>query len=255
MIPFVRTRILKLPPPDVPIIPASTPVVSFGDFTQASVASIGLNPSKREFLYSDGTLVDSSARRLSTLDSLGIEKVDEFTDIHVNQIWADCCGYFQRNPFDWFSPLNDLLAEAGASYFNGTGCHLDLSPWATSASWSVLDKKAAKQQNDEVRVSKRKILADDGREFLEQCLQETEFRLLVINGSGVWYELVRNGVIEPIDSEEETMKPEGTTRRIYKGKSRSGVPVVGWSVHWQYGAGEHVFQHRVREVLRSYCSG
>ena len=42
-------RIMEPYPQDSFVIPGSTPVVSFGDPSKASVVTIGINPSSREF--------------------------------------------------------------------------------------------------------------------------------------------------------------------------------------------------------------
>src|SRR5580704_4782082 len=49
----------QLPPEDTPVIPLATPVIAFGDPGPARVATIGINPSAREFLE-DGRLLAGS---------------------------------------------------------------------------------------------------------------------------------------------------------------------------------------------------
>ena len=53
---YVATRLRQEPPRGAPVVPGSTPVVAFGDPTRAAVATLGINPSWKEFLHSDGRL-------------------------------------------------------------------------------------------------------------------------------------------------------------------------------------------------------
>jgi hypothetical protein len=58
------------PVPVSEVVTGSTPVVAFGDPRNASVATLGINPSWHEFLAEDGSLLSGSKRRLATLTSL-----------------------------------------------------------------------------------------------------------------------------------------------------------------------------------------
>jgi len=51
---YIEARIRQLPPAGAPVLPGSTPVVASGDVRKATVATLGLNPSKREFLHANG---------------------------------------------------------------------------------------------------------------------------------------------------------------------------------------------------------
>jgi hypothetical protein len=107
----------RLPPEGSPVVPGSTPVVAFGDPARAEVATLGINPSAREFLQ-HGRLLTGAHRRLATLESLGAQRLDRLTEAQVATVVADCAIYFQRQPYrGWFDPLDELLrVGADASY-------------------------------------------------------------------------------------------------------------------------------------------
>jgi len=53
---YVAKRIRTPPPSVCRVLPGSTPVVAFGDPRHSTVATLGLNPSKREFVMNDRNL-------------------------------------------------------------------------------------------------------------------------------------------------------------------------------------------------------
>jgi hypothetical protein len=119
------------PPVDCGVIPRTTPVVSFGDFTTAKIATLGINPSSAEFM-SGGKLLVGENKRLSD---------EEFSPFNPTDIWFKCKYYFLGNPYwSWFSHLEELLLQVGASY-KTNACHLDLSPWATDPIFGNLNPK------------------------------------------------------------------------------------------------------------------
>lgn len=111
----------------------STPVVSFGDPATARAATLGKNPSRREFVDDAGVLLRGDRRRLATLESLGAASLEVLSDELAATVVADCAMYFRRQPYRrWFDPLDLLLRDGvGARYYDGTACHLDLVQWAT----------------------------------------------------------------------------------------------------------------------------
>ena len=167
------------------IVPDSTPVVSFGNPMQATVATIGLNPSALEFLESwGGPMLPEDQRRLAVRESA------EISDCRLGaKILDGCAGYFGRNPYEgWFLPLDCILRTgARASYYADTrfnaryldlACHIDLSPWATSDSWTTLKRGGIH----------KKLLADK-LSSLRQLISQGHYRLVIINGSGVKEEM------------------------------------------------------------------
>lgn len=76
-------------------VPQSTPVLGFGRFLTASVATLGLNPSRREFCaYRSTQLLPEARRRLATLSSLGLASYAE-AGTNEHQATLDAClDYF-----------------------------------------------------------------------------------------------------------------------------------------------------------------
>ena len=65
------------------IIPWSCPVPTFGDLTNPQLATLGINPSYREFVDRSGEQLQGELRRFHTLDSLGLEAWAEADARHL----------------------------------------------------------------------------------------------------------------------------------------------------------------------------
>lgn len=160
------------------------PVPAFGDPSMARVATLGLNPSNREFIDDAGRELKGAARRFHTLASLGLTRWDEADARHLDLVLQSCCRYFQRNPYDrWFRRLDKILAETGTSYYvsypadaaerHGSACHLDLIPYATLRKWT------------ELTVAQRSRLLKRSCNVLGTLLRDSPIRILVLNGQSV----------------------------------------------------------------------
>ena len=77
---------LMAPPVDAGVIPKTTPVISFGDITNAKIATLGINPSSNEFL-SGGKLLPSEQTRLADNEEFIAGAVD---------IWFRNKNYFDE---------------------------------------------------------------------------------------------------------------------------------------------------------------
>jgi hypothetical protein len=131
----------------------STPVVAFGDLRKATVATLGLNPSKDEFLNGEGKLLKGSLRRLVTLASLKSSKIRVGSPAAVRQIFNGCNKYFHVRPLRrFFGVLESVLNHIGVSYYDGSACHLDLAQWATPL-WETLTES----QREKTRKCRRPI--------------------------------------------------------------------------------------------------
>lgn len=158
------------------VLPWGLPIPFFGRIESATVATLGLNPSSREFTTAEGTPLPDFARRLPTLESVGIDSWAEVTGRQIRALLNECATYFQRNPYArWFNVLERALAPAGVSFYGevDNACHLDISPYATTTSWGSLPR------------SEEEILLKLGRDGLGRALRDSRVRLLVLNGAGV----------------------------------------------------------------------
>jgi hypothetical protein len=153
-----------------------SPIPSFGNLEIAKLATVGLNPSNREFVDIEGNELDGEFRRFHTLRSLGLTKWMEASDYHHTVILDFCFKYFERNPYDnWFKKLEYLISGANISYYSpsSTACHLDLIPYATFNKWTDLTSQ-----------SKSRLL-ELSRDFLGLLLNASQLDILVLNGQSV----------------------------------------------------------------------
>ncbi len=158
------------------VIPWSCPIPSFGDPEVSSIATLGLNPSNREFVDENGRELDGDERRFQTLRSLGLRRWSAASGSHLNKIADSCRSYFAANPYDtWFRRLDYLLTGTEVSYYGvlGGACHLDLIPYATAAKWGDLSNK------------QRAVLIDYSGEALGMLLRGSAVRVIVLNGRSV----------------------------------------------------------------------
>jgi hypothetical protein len=158
------------------VISWGAPVPSFGDLFTATVATLGLNPSNREFVDEDGNELSGTVRRFHTLNSLGLESWADADSRHLQLIIDSCRLYFDGNPYDrWFKRLDQIVLGANASYYSrfAGACHLDLIPYATSRKWTEL----APLQKSELLS----LAADT----LALLLRDSEVRILILNGRSV----------------------------------------------------------------------
>ena len=162
----------------------STPVISFGDFRTAHVATLGINPSDREFLHK-GEWLTGNKQRFATLRSLGITAPEDASDADVATIVDACCRYFQGpNPYwAWFRPLDKLIQDGlGVSYETGTAVHLDLVQWATSPVWRGI-----------ATAHQMQLIRSD-REFLREQLARENIALVIMNGRSVMNQVEQAGL-------------------------------------------------------------
>jgi hypothetical protein len=158
------------------VIEWGCPVPSFGDLATSEVATLGLNPSNREFVDESGNELEGPSRRFHTLKSLGLTSWCDVDARHLRLI-LECCGmYFLRNPYDqWFRRLDYIVSGAGASFYDSsrTACHLDLIPYATARKWT------------ELTGPQRSALLSVGSDTLGLLLQNSKIRVLILNGRSV----------------------------------------------------------------------
>mgnify|MGYP001554180395 CR=1 FL=1 len=158
------------------IISWSSPVPSFGDISRATVATLGLNPSNREFVDRHGNELDGESRRFPTLGSLGLQRWSDARKKHHATIAESCRAYFFRNPYDgWFRQLDHVIGGTHASYYDEKchACHLDLIPFATACKWTELGRH------------EREHLMEIADDTLARLLVDSPVRILILNGRTV----------------------------------------------------------------------
>jgi hypothetical protein len=152
------------------------PVPSFGDLSKSRVATLGLNPSNREFMDESGQELDGIGRRFPTLRSLGIGSWSHVDASHLRLIIGACRAYFRGNPYDrWFRRLDGILSGTKSSYYDASraACHLDLIPYATAQKWTELTPR-----------QRTSLLAVAG-DTLGLLLRNSPVRILILNGRSV----------------------------------------------------------------------
>jgi len=203
------------------VIPWSCPVPSFGDLSKSRVATVGLNPSNREFVDDLGNELDGSSRRFHTLKSLRLDRWVDANARHLQLIVDSCRVYFRKNPYNgWFRRLDDIVSGTKASYYDASAkaCHLDLIPYATLCKWTALTRH------------QRSLLLTASGDTLGVLLRDSPIRLLILNGNSVVEQFQK---ISGIRLEKQAMRDwslprsshSGVTGFAYKGSVRdlSGV--------------------------------
>ena len=174
------------------VIRWACPVPSFADISTSRVASVGLNPSNREFVDESGAELRGPSRRFHTLRSLRLKSWSEVDTRHLKLIMESCREYFRHNPYDrWFKRLDYVVSGTKASYYTAarSACHLDLIPYATTRKWTDLTE-----------TQRLSLLAAAG-DTLGLLLRDSPVRILILNGKSVVREF--QGVAGTIlDSEE-----------------------------------------------------
>jgi hypothetical protein len=226
-------------PRDCDVVRGSTPVVSFGDFTKAKVATIGINPSSKEFMdtSSSGTaneLLPDGKKRLADYESLGLMSTDPFDDDTAQyvlgadgakEIWESCRDYF-KGPnayWSWFADLEAVLTGASVSYKDSSACHLDVSPWATDPIFRDLTKAQQSQ-----------LLLGES-DFLEWQIAKSNIELVVINGATV-YESLRTLPAFNLHEFGEIKYMSGAkelTSHFISGHGPGTSRIFGWTLNLQ----------------------
>lgn len=194
------------------VITWGCPVPCFGDLSNSRVATLGLNPSNREFMDESGKELEGSYRRFHTLNSLGLKTWADADVRDLRSILSTCCTYFSGNPYDtWFRRLDQVVSAANASFYDSSraACHLDLIPYATARKWTELTPR------------QRSILLDIAADTLALLLRDSPVRVLILNGQSV---VSKFEEIAGLSLERQTM-PEWTLPREKK------PDVAGFAYH------------------------
>ena len=222
---------IKLPiPPNLKVTTRSTPVIWFGNYEQAKVCTISINPSDNEFYrhpkgQDDYVILDNLLKnrfaRLCSREELRKNDDDPLDDNDVTKIRERCNNYFGRNPYRaWFDAFEHFLRRFGGySYYDGTCVHLDMVQWSTTPIWSeLLDDVQEKHLKNDLPILKH--------------LLEKDFETMFLNGESV----VEN-VSEYLNVKlsVKTAPFNNKTLKISIGEYNR-TKVIGWNLPLQYSS-------------------
>lgn len=195
------------------IIPWASPIPAFGNPLFSQIATLGLNPSDKEFIDGDGIELSNNYRRFQTLKSFEISDWRQINDNQIKVLVKQCNDYFIRKPYDgWFKRLDYLISGTSLSYYfpSMAACHLDLVPYATFKKWGDLSA-----------IQKNKLLNDYG-DVLGNLLRHSKIKALVLNGKTVIDNLIKISNVEFIVDEQPTWNLPRETSIDIKGYSYIG---------------------------------
>ncbi len=161
---------------DSGVIRWGCPIPSFGDLSTSRIATVGINPSNREFIDEEGHELQGKYRRFHTLKSLGLQSWLDVDARHIQLIAQSCFDYFNGNPYDrWFKTLDYIISGAQVSYYDKTfkACHLDLIPYATIRKWT------------ELSTQQHSMLLALASNFLGLLIRDSPLEVLILNGKTV----------------------------------------------------------------------
>ncbi len=189
--------LMPLPGPDdgyhLDVIGWACPVPFFGQLESARLATVGINPSDREFTARNGAELTGSARRFPTLNSLRLPDWPDADERARQEIATACSRYFERNPYRrWFGVLQQLIEPTGLSYYapGSDACHLDIVPWATSRKWGLLP------------AASKAALLHRAEQTIARVIAYSPLVMLVLNGREVvrQFEFLTGQQLEPAES-------------------------------------------------------
>ncbi len=232
-LPEYMLHMVRRPVPHRCVVAGSTPVVAFGDPRRARVATLGINPSLREFCEAKPVpgvgrlLLAGTRRRLLTLDVLGLRRMEDASPEQVRQVVEECASYFERpTAYWWFKVLQRLLTAATDgrdTYTNRGACHLDLVQWATEPVWGKLDPDL-----------QRHLLAEGVPHLRRQLEHHDSIQVVLLNGKQVIDQVREAGLAELTDVGSAVYRPrDGQQTRLYVGQARGDllhrpVQFLGW---------------------------
>jgi len=158
------------------LIPWAAPIPCFGNLREATIATLGINPSNREFMDENGNELVGNQRRFHTLKSLELQRWSQAGAGEIDRILESCNEYFFRNPYGaWFNRLNPIVGATGRSYYDRLfpACHIDLLPFATDSKWGSLS------------LTRRRQILRDNSDLLLQLIQASNLKLVILNGQSV----------------------------------------------------------------------
>lgn len=201
-------------------VAGSLPVLFFGNLPSATTATVGINPSRQEYLSPKGVELDGTLRRFETLRSLGCTQRASLTAGQCEQAITTMRGYFcaDRPVYSWFRSLVRVVDGFGASLQAGTCAHLDLVQEATDPVWSGLHATE--------RAAADAVLTRD-LQFLRWQIESFPLQTVICTSA-----IVLRNVMPLVSAEVVRSGTLGRVRwTVARGDARGrSVTVVGWNI-------------------------
>ncbi len=156
---------------DTFLIREYSPVLYFGNLSNSTIATIGLNPSDKEYYGADDELYE----RFYSKASLGVDSWDKLTQADLLRLKDTFDHYFNNIPYRaWFNRLEMLFGDSHSYYFPYNNIvHLDIVPVATRIKWGQLPK------------SQRTYLSATFGKYLGKLISDSPVEICVLNGKSV----------------------------------------------------------------------
>lgn len=114
------------------LLRCATPILAFGRWETARIATAGLNPSEREFLDGFGQELQPPQRRFLHRTANDVVEPSVLALADARRMAE---GYFELGNayWSWFGGFRPLLDELGWTFESGHACHTDyVTPFATT---------------------------------------------------------------------------------------------------------------------------
>jgi hypothetical protein len=223
----VIQRAMKPFPNIKEIVPYSTPVVSFGNPTNARVLTVGINPSSLEFLTAgkNKKVLPFGEKRLVDLEVLGINEAQDITREAAVKVIQGCYGYFDvsAKPYmTWFKHLNENVNKFfNTDYREKSAAHVDLVQWATDPVWGNISNPATKN-----------LLLDGDVDFLRYQIDSDPHEVVFLNGKQVFEQLTEHKIVSAKIEQTihyQTKSGKSIPVNLYLGSTANRTLVMGWS--------------------------
>jgi hypothetical protein len=208
-------------PPGLNIITGSVPIPFFGDFDNAEVCTIGINPGKSEFLTVWGK--EHQIHRKACFNKADTEALSE---ADAKEVIDFCKKYYtlyndkKGNIEKFWLNLETLVQKfpgcEGYSYRGGGIVHLDIVPWATDPNWGDLPGKD-EQRNE---------LLSNSQEYFRGLLRAKKFRYVFLNGKTASDAFTQTGTYHLVEAAADYTVTASESCRF---GDADGQNIIGWN--------------------------
>jgi hypothetical protein len=208
------------------ITPDSVPIPFFGDYDNAEICTIGINPSDTAFNSSTHPCLRSNLKKTTSNIPAWVQTILDYYSTYF---------YSGKKPNPWFKKLESFLNNIhsqklsikSASYKVGASLavHIDLVPWATTPTWTDLSKNFPNVPPVHLHEN-AKIFKD-----LLDCVEKANmFKVIFLNGKAAVFEFCK------ITGELLATNPSTTipwVKFIHHGYYKN-ARVVGWNAQLMF---------------------